>query len=192
MIKHCLTIISLALCGIAQSQNPRDTVAPLYISPGKHHALGYNLGFTNGIGVSYRFKHNNLAFQGNLLPMGLKSNGVGALSLGLTTYAYLHQSQKLSVFLFAGVHNLYSKSEEEYIETTPYYSPNTDYPYNVYTTHYRFVTKNSINIGIGPGLEMPVYYDLNFYVMTGYAVYGINKDPWTFLTFNGGFCYYFK
>lgn len=199
MTKRCLLFLLLAISGFAYAQLPTDSSKYLYLQKGNHHALGINLGFTTGAGLSYRFKRNWWAIEAAAMPWFVKYDGVGVLSLGLSNYVYLRQSEKLSVFLCLGVHDYTKKTEMDYYvyneDKTNAANQNRqadEPPYSIYEQVTKHDRTHTLNIGFGPGLEVPMCYDLNFHVMVGYAAYDILDDPRTFLTLDLGFCYYFR
>jgi hypothetical protein len=109
----------------------------------KHHALGFNAGFSTGFGISYRYQYNKHSYQMSLLP--IIENNYQVANLGFR-YAYnFSEMNRTRFFGYAG--------------HSAFIVPKNDKPL------IRLVT------GVGFGIEQDLTKSLALNFGAGYAYY---------------------
>ena len=123
----------------------------------KYHALGFNAGFSTGLGLSYRYQSYKHSFQTSFLPIA--TNDLNFMNLGLR-YAYAIRANNGTKFFGYLGHSAAYISEKIY---------NYDYFNETgierWEENYRFVT----GAGFGIDQELSKSTSLNF--SGGYAYY---------------------
>lgn len=123
----------------------------------KYHALGFNAGFSTGLGLAYRYQSYKHSFQTSFLPIA--TNDLNFLNLGLR-YAYnIRENNGTTFFGYLG-HSAAYISEKIY--TYDYFNE-TDI--ERWEENYRLVTGG----GFGIDQELSKSTSLNF--SGGYAYY---------------------
>lgn len=106
-------LLLLPLCGWAQEGTPSTNDNPY------NNELGFNLGSTTGIGVSYRHWFNRIGIQ--LCGMPFKYDNDVFLSGGLTGMFSLRNTQYTRIYAYWGNQILYiNEAYYDYVNETPY------------------------------------------------------------------------
>ena len=78
----------------------------------KKHQVGAHLGFTTGVGISYRYLPSKLGVQFTFIPVKYETNTF--ISMGLTGLYTLHETKYFKPFLYLGNHYVISENIAEY------------------------------------------------------------------------------
>jgi hypothetical protein len=126
----------------------------LEVSKKSKHSLGAGLGFTTGYGLSYRYAPSKWGIQVNFAPF--KNSTQEVYSVGCTFLYKLNEGQKITLYLYQGNHYYYNQDKNFFNENTNQYETKTD---------------SYSNSGVGFGIEIPIFDQIGFNLMTGYAAY---------------------
>lgn len=126
----------------------------------KYHALGFNAGFSTGLGLSHRYQSYKHSFQTSFLPIA--TNDLNFMNLGFR-YAYdIRENNGTKFFGYLGHSAIYTMYK--YYDT--YYDiDNNPQNFERTTQNYRLVT----GAGFGIDQELSKSTSLNF--SGGYAYY---------------------
>lgn len=164
-----VTLSLISLLPVLKAQEQTNT----YSYKNSKHALGFNLGYSTGVGLSYRHSFNKFAVQVAGLPYA-SENHVG-FNAGLTFMYNLVQTDKSKFFLYEGNGFYYDNSD---------YSNYEEESQTLITDSNR-KERELIN-SLGIGYEFLVYDRLGLSFMGGYAFssgnYSTNR-----LSFTGEF-----
>lgn len=133
------------------------------------HYIGFNTGFTTGVGPSYRLDHNGLRFTATFLP--LMSQEYSWLSAGGSIgYSSLNWEEDFDFYPYLGVSYL-NTSKTEY-----------RYELNGDPIEY-FIAEEKLNIGLGVSFDKHFSKYFTASLKGGYAAYlSTNRTPAYFLT----------
>jgi hypothetical protein len=139
------------VCGSAMAQ----TEEPAQLK----HYLGFDAGFSNGYGLSYRYMPKKWGVQVNAFPY--VSENEHDISVGATLIRTVYRNRHMQFFLYYGNHLRFEKYPNAY-----YYNNNGSYtPANDYNKTTTWIT------GIGPGFEVYIAKRLALNARFGFAYY---------------------
>lgn len=175
-----LFILVIFITSNTFSQVTEEKVTPEYQKIYKH-SLGMGIGFTTGLGLSYRYFPKKYGFQINLAPYYQDYGNDAFISAGFTLLYNLSETRITALYAYLGNHYLYqSYKNEEYV-----WDPITqNYMYANPTT----VKKDFLNTGIGFGFEFNTSKRVTLNLMAGYAQY----NSFERLFFTGEMALYYR
>ncbi|MEX2483124.1 MAG: hypothetical protein WED10_01100 [Brumimicrobium sp.] len=168
-IKAVLTVLIFFISFVLLSQEGIKNESSDSSSPA--HSLGFHLGSTTGMGLSYRFLPKKLGIQATFLPV-FNGNGGMFLSSGLSILYKLKSSRRVDLFGYLGNHLTYRESAPGF-----YGEQNVNRNYHV---------------GLGAGINLHAWIDvLDISFQMGYGVYSVNENPRSLPAAEIGFYYKF-
>jgi hypothetical protein len=137
------------------------------------HSLGIGMGFTTGLGLSYRFFPKKIGFQINIAPYYQDYGSEAFVSAGGTILLNLAENRATAVYAYLGNHYFYKSNK-----TRDYYW-DAQIQQSVYSD-WRTTKTETLNTGIGLGFEFHTQKRVTLNIMAGYAQY--NKFEQLFFT----------
>ncbi len=145
------------------------------------HSLGIGVGFTTGLGISYRYFPKKFGFQLNVAPYYQDYGNEAFVSAGATILCNLAENRITAVYAYLGNHYFYqsNKSNESRWDpvTQQYIYDNT-----------KTIKKDFLNTGIGFGFEFNTSKRVTLNLMGGYAQYNSFEK----LFFTGEMALYYR
>lgn len=156
MKKLLLIILISCISILVKAQENSETVNESETKQ-KYHALGFNAGFSTGLGLAHRYQSNKHSFQTAFLPVANQNNSF--INLGFR-YAYdIRENNGTKFFGYLGHSSTYI---QEKIYAYDYFN---EVSIEITLQRYRFVT----GAGFGIDQELSKSTSLNF--SGGYAYY---------------------
>ena len=157
------------LCASAQKMDDLET----FKTNQKYHAIGFNVGASTGLGLSYRYQFNKHSYQLTLLP--IKGDRNSFINVG-GRYAYnFRQDEKTTFFGYVGHATTYvSRKDFSSIENS------------TYTT-----TNISLITGVGFGTEINLNKVLALNFALGIAHY-FQSEPYNVVSLTGEIGLFYK
>jgi hypothetical protein len=141
------------------------------------HGLGMHAGAVTGLGFSYRYAPKKWGVQVTGIPI-FSAGNIFASTAASVQYKF-KSHDKVDLFTYVGVHNIYERSEYYY----GYYDPFDGYS-GVYTN-------NTLTAGFGAGLNIHLLEVIQLSVQAGYGLYDLTNSISTNLTGEIGVYYRF-
>lgn len=163
MKKYFFIALAILLHVLPSSAQQADSLKPVKI---RKHSIGLGLGFTTGIGLTYRYMPDKLGFQ--LTAGGFKDNNSSLGSGGLTLLYNILATEKLNFFSYYS-NSIWYRTYEYYMSSNPVYDP--VYGYYQYHTSYETRSETLWNTGLGLGVEFLASKKVGFNFMLGWAGY---------------------
>jgi len=139
-----ILLILLSLNGLAQDSDERKT-----------KQVGANLGFTTGLGVSYRIWPAKAGIQLTFLP--IKYDNTEFYSIGLTGLYTLNRRKYIENFLYLGNHLVVENDNMEYnIGFGPGFSFGNEISFNIQLGYAIYDALNTFNLF--PTIEVGLYF----------------------------------
>lgn len=121
----------------------------------RNHQVGANLGFTTGMGISYRYWPSKLGVQTTFIP--IKTDSLKFFSFGLTGLLTLTEKNHFKTFLYLGNHLVSSNGHQEYnIGFGPGFSVGSTVRFNLMIGYGFFDVTDTFNML--PTGEIGLYY----------------------------------
>lgn len=145
------------------------------------HSFGFGMGFTTGLGISYRYFPKKYGFQINLAPYYQDYGNDAFVSAGFTFLYNLSETRVTALYAYLGNHYFYQSQQ---------YS---DYKWDPITQNYIYTNpttekKDFLNTGIGFGFEFNTSKRVTLNIMGGYAQYNSFEQ----LFFTGELALYYR
>lgn len=142
-------LMLLSLSGWAQDNDNESSTNPFV------NELGFNAGFTTGLGLSYRHWFDKFGLQLTSVPF--KYYDYALISVGVTPMYSMYNSRYIRIYTYWGNHVCY--------RSWPY----TEYLYNEPTKSY--ITSTEYNVGLGFGFSFGRVVAFN--ISLGYGAYDV-------------------
>lgn len=164
-----LVLITLTLNASAQEE--------LAIATTPKHFIGLHAGYSTGHGLSYRYWPSKFGGEITASP-NFRKGGEHRVSVGLSFLYKLREHEKFTLYSYLGNSILSEKINVQVV------NPNTGFTNE-------FKTTEEYNIGVGFGIKVNFWQNLDFNLQGGYALYDLTNDLHSNFTTEIGLYYHF-
>ncbi len=177
-MKKIFQLFVIATFSFVQSANGQSSPEEVLESkPTFKHALGMHAGAVTGLGFSYRYAPKKWGIQVTGIPI-FSAGNIFASTAASVQYKF-KSHDKVDLFTYLGVHNIYERSEYYY---------GLYEPFDGYDAVY---TNNTLTAGFGAGLNIHLLEVIQLSVQAGYGLYDLSGWISTNLTGEIGVYYRF-